>query len=65
MKDRQISKETRVLLLHDMQEKYFAIEIREGIIVHVAEKDDIVGIEILSASERFPIRTLKTLKCAP
>ena len=27
-----------------------AIEIREGVVVHVADKDEIVGIEILKAS---------------
>ena len=39
-----------------------AIEIREGVVVHVADKDEIVGIEILKASERFPIRNLHTLQ---
>ena len=39
-----------------------AIEIKEGVIVHVANKDEIVGIEILQASERFPIRNLHTLR---
>ena len=39
-----------------------AIEIKEGIVVHVANHDEIVGIEILKASERFPIRNLHTLQ---
>ncbi len=39
-----------------------AIEIKEGLIVHVANKDEIVGIEILKASHRFPIRNLHTLQ---
>ena len=39
-----------------------AIEIKEGVVVHVANKDEIVGIEILKASERFPIRNLHTLR---
>ena len=39
-----------------------AVEIREGVIVHVANADEIVGIEILKASERFPIRNLHTLR---
>ena len=39
-----------------------AIETKEGVIVHVTKKDEIVGIEILKASERFPIRSLHTLQ---
>ena len=39
-----------------------AIEVKEGIVVHVANNDEIVGIEILKASERFPIRNLHTLQ---
>lgn len=34
----------------------------DGVIVHLAGKREIAGIEILSASERFPIRTLRTLQ---
>jgi len=40
-----------------------AIEIKEGVIVHVASHDEIVGIDIVKASERFPIRSLHTLQC--
>ena len=39
-----------------------AVEVREGVIVHVANKHEIVGIEILKASERFPIRNLHSLR---
>ena len=39
-----------------------AIEIKEGVVVHVSGKDEIVGIEILNASERFPIRNLHHLQ---
>ena len=39
-----------------------AIEVKEGVVVHVANKDEIVGIEILDASHRFPIRNLHTLR---
>ena len=39
-----------------------AIEIKEGVVLHVANKDEIVGIEILKASERFPIRNLHSLQ---
>ena len=37
---------------------------REGVIVHVANKDEIAGIEILNARARFPIRTLRRLRFA-
>ena len=39
-----------------------AIEIKQGIVLHVANKHELVGIEILDASERFPIRNLHTLQ---
>ena len=39
-----------------------AIEIKQGIVLHVANKRELVGIEILDASERFPIRSLHTLQ---
>lgn len=41
-----------------------AIEIDEGVILHTTKEDDIVGIEILAASERFPVRNLYRLKVA-
>jgi uncharacterized protein YuzE len=39
-----------------------AIELKEGVILHVANTHKLVGIEILNASERFPIRSLQTLR---
>lgn len=39
-----------------------AIEISEGIIVHVTKDEKIVGIEFLDVSKRFPIRNLFTLE---
>lgn len=41
-----------------------AVEINEGVILHTTEKDEIVGIEILDASRRFPIRNLYKLEVA-
>ena len=35
-----------------------AMEAKEGVVVHLTNKDEIVGIEILKASEHFPIRNL-------
>ncbi|OGU18276.1 MAG: hypothetical protein A2X61_15810 [Ignavibacteria bacterium GWB2_35_12] len=35
-----------------------AIEISEGVNLDVTDKDEIVGIEILNASKRFPLDTL-------
>ncbi|MBI3319185.1 MAG: DUF2283 domain-containing protein [Candidatus Omnitrophica bacterium] len=39
-----------------------AIEIKEGVVVHVANRNEIVGIEIMKTSERFPIRNLHHLQ---
>ena len=39
-----------------------AVEIKEGVVLHVANAEEIVGIEILNASHRFPIRSLHTLR---
>lgn len=41
-----------------------AIEINEGVILHTTEKGEIVGIEILDASKKFPIRNLYKLEVA-
>ncbi len=41
-----------------------AIEIDEGVILHVTGENQIVALEILDASERFPIRNLFTLELA-
>ncbi len=35
-----------------------AVEVREGVILHVTESDKIVGIEILDAKSRLPIPAL-------
>jgi uncharacterized protein YuzE len=39
-----------------------AVEIQEGVILHLTEKDELVSIEILNASKRFPIRSLFTFQ---
>ena len=39
-----------------------AIEINEGVILHVTKDDKIVGIEILEASTKVPIKSLFNLK---
>ncbi len=39
-----------------------AIETKEGFIVHTTSDNEIVGIEILDASKKFPIRNLRTLE---
>ena len=41
-----------------------AIEIDEGVILHVTEENKIVALEVLDASECFPIRNLFTLEVA-
>ena len=38
------------------------IEIKEGVILHVTEKDKIVALEILDASERIPLKNLFKLE---
>ena len=38
------------------------VEIKEGVILHVTAKDEIVALEILDASERFPVRSLFKLE---
>ncbi len=35
-----------------------AIEIAEGVALHTTAQNDLVGIEILEASKKFPINTL-------
>lgn len=39
-----------------------AVEIKEGVVIHTTGKDEIVGIEILDASKRLPIRNLYKLE---
>ncbi len=38
------------------------VELKEGVILHITDKDEIVALEILEASERFPVRNLFTLE---
>lgn len=40
------------------------VELEKGVILHLTEDGKIVGIEILSASKRFPVRNLFTLDAA-
>ena len=35
-----------------------ATELAEGVILHTTAEDEIVGVEILGASARFPVETL-------
>lgn len=39
------------------------IEIDEGVNIDVTEKGEIVGIEILTASKKFPLQSLFTYEC--
>lgn len=39
-----------------------AIEIDEGVILHVTDRDEIVALEILDASKHLPIRNLFSLE---
>jgi uncharacterized protein YuzE len=38
------------------------VEIKEGVILHVTDKNRIVALEILDASERVPLRNLFKLE---
>ncbi len=38
-----------------------AVEIAEGVALHTTSKNEIVSIEILDASKKFPIKTLYKL----
>jgi len=38
------------------------VEIKEGVILHVTDKDKIVALEILDASQRVPLRNLFKLE---
>ncbi|MBF0537339.1 MAG: DUF2283 domain-containing protein [Nitrospirae bacterium] len=42
-----------------------AIEIAEGVILHTTSKDEIVAIEMLDASKKFPIKSLYTFELQP
>jgi len=41
-----------------------AIEIEEGVILHVTNRDEIVALEILDASKHLPIQNLFSLEVA-
>jgi uncharacterized protein YuzE len=41
------------------------IEISEGVNVDVTDKDEIVGIEILNATKKFPLESLFTCEYDP
>jgi len=38
------------------------VEVKEGIILHVTDKDQIVALEILDASRRLPLKNLFKLE---
>ena len=42
-----------------------AIEISEGVILHTTSKNEIVGIEMLDASKKFPIKSLYKFELQP
>jgi len=42
-----------------------AIEMAEGVILHTTSKNEIVAIEILDATKKFPIKTLYKLEVSP
>jgi len=42
-----------------------AIEMTEGVILHTTSKNEIVAIEILDATKKFPIKTLYKLEVSP
>lgn len=42
-----------------------AIEMAEGVILHTTSKNEIVAIEILDATQKFPIKTLYKLELSP
>jgi len=42
-----------------------AVELAEGVILHTTTNNEIVAIEILEASQKFPINTLYKLELEP
>ena len=42
-----------------------AIEISEGVILHTTSKNEIVRIEMLDASKKFPIKSLYKIELQP
>jgi len=41
------------------------VELAEGIILHTTEGDEVVGLEILGASRKLPLKSLFTFEVAP
>ena len=41
------------------------VEIAEGVILHTTSNNEIVAIEVLDASKKFPIKTLYRLEMTP
>ncbi len=41
------------------------VEVAEGINIDVTDKDEIVGIEILNATKKFPLKSLFTYEYEP
>jgi uncharacterized protein YuzE len=39
-----------------------AVELEEGVILHVTERDEIVALEILEASKHLPVQNLFSLE---
>ena len=41
------------------------VELAEGIILHTTAEDEVVGLEILDASRKMPIKSLFTFEVVP
>jgi len=41
------------------------VEISEGVVLHTTKKNEIVGIEILNSSKRFPVKNLYKVELLP
>lgn len=57
-----IRKSTRPIIRFSSKRPVGGVEIKEGVIFHVTDKDEIVALEILDASERVSLKTLFTLE---
>lgn len=42
-----------------------AVEMQEGVILHTTSNSEIVGIEILDASKKMPVKSLYRLELSP
>lgn len=42
-----------------------AVEMQEGVILHTTSNNEIVGIEILDASKKMPVKSLYRLELSP